>query len=345
MKELQIWKDEPPSHWDDLVCRLDGTVFHSSIWAAYQSKIQNARPLFLLSHEQSSGEEVGAVALFKQSSHPILSIFVRELVLLSHPFTDNKDKETGRKFIEQCELVAKAWGCSRITLDSFFSGRSAFVPVENRYREVRRVEFVVDLRRESSVLWKGIKKDQRERIRRLEREGVEFLQGTQLEDLKGLQLAREATQEKRTSKGQPYHLSSDETLYQYIDQYLMKSGVGRVFLAKRNEEILAAIFYSIFNGKAYSIFSGSTATGYTLSAQSGLFWEAVTQFQKEGFCELNRGGVPESAETQGNPLHGIYQFKKRLGTTPQLCRSGVKILNPVKEKISRAWERIRALRP
>ena len=91
-------------------------------------------------------------------------------------------------------------------------------------------------------------------------------------------------------------------------------------------------------------FSGSTSAGYRLSAQSGLFWEAVKQFQEDGFRELNRGGVPESASMQNDSLHGIYLFKKRLGTTPLTCRSGIKILSPMKEKVSRMWERIRALK-
>jgi len=342
--DFEVWKGSPPLHWDELVCRCNGTVFHSSLWAEYQSKIQNACPYFLLTKNETGEEGGGTVALFRKSELPIVSTYSRELVLLTHPFMYKENGQASQKFFAQCEKLGQEWGCSRITIESFGSGGSPFVPIEHGYQESRRVEFFLDLRRERTSLWEGIKKDQRERIRRLEREGVVCIKGTDLEDLKGLKLVREATQEKRAQKGQNYSLSSDEKVYEHLDRYVIKRGIGRVFLAKREDEILAAIFYATFNGKAYSVFSGSTVAGYRLSAQSGLYWEAVKQFQAEGFRELNRGGVPESASLQDDPLHGIYQFKKRLGTTPMTCRSGVKILSPVKEKVSRILDRMRALR-
>ena len=344
MKDLEVWEDSSPTHWDEMVCQFNGTVFHSSIWAEYQKNIQNAVPVFIFAKGKTSEAGVGTVALFRQSRLPIVSTFVRELVLLAHPFTGLGDGNESRKFFEQCEELGRQWGCSRLSIESFYSGYSSFVPEEHGYEESRRVEFYLDLQRENSNLWLGIKKDQRERIRRLERQGIVITEGTSLDDLKGLKLVREATQGKRALRGQNYSISKDETMYQQLDQYLTKRGIGRVFLAMQEGEVIAAIFFATFNGTAYSVFSGSTTAGYKLSAQSGLFWEAVKRFQSEGFRELNRGGVPESASLEGDPLYGIYQFKKRLGTTPLTCRSGMKILNPLKEKLSRTWESVKALR-
>ena len=338
MNNLEVWNGTPPSYWDELVCRLNGTVFHSSLWAEYQGNIQNACPIFLLKKDGNGNEEAGAVALFRKSQIPAVAVFVRELVLLSHPFVDPKNTRAGEQFIGQCEELGRQWGCSRISIESFYSGYSPFLPQDHGYKEVRRVEFSLDLQRASDILWQGIKKDQRERIRRLERVGVVVSEGTGLEDLRVLKLVREATQGKRTLRGQHYTLSTDEKFYRQLDQYLLRPGIGRIFLAKLEDEILASIFYATFNGKSYSVFSGSTDRGYKLSAQSGLFWGAVKQFQSEGFRELNRGGVPESASIQGDPLHGIYSFKQRLGTTPLTCRSGIKILSSVKERVSKVCE-------
>ena len=325
MNTIEVWKKTPPPYWDEVACRLNGTVFHSSLWAEYQGEIQNACPVFLLLKDSDGHESAGAVALLRKSQIPAVAIFVRELVILSHPFMDHKDNRVSEQFFEQCEELGRQWGCSRVSIESFYSGYSPFFPHEYGYKEMRRVEFSLDLQRESSMLWQGIKKDQRERIRRLEREGVVISEGTCLEDLKGLKVVREATQGKRALRGQNYSLSADEKMYERLDRYLIRRGIGRMFLAKIEDEILASIFYATFNGTAYSVFSGSTDRGYKLSAQSGLFWGAVQQFQTEGFRELNRGGVPESASIKGDPLHGIYSFKQRLGTSPLICRSGIKI--------------------
>ena len=69
----------------------------------------------------------------------------------------------------------------------------------------------------------------------------------------------------------------------------------------------------------------------------------VEILQKEGFQELNRGGVPASAKDKNDSLHGIYSFKKRLGTSPQLCRSGELALNPIRYKLTVLRDKILGL--
>ena len=122
----------------------------------------------------------------------------------------------------------------------------------------------------------------------------------------------------------------------------LQRGCARLFVARMKGEVVAALFFAAFGGRAYSMFSGSLDSGYRVGAQSGLYWKAVETFTEEGFFELNRGGVPADAERSDHPLHGIYQFKLRLGTTPELCRSGRKVLSPAREQLSKLRDRIRA---
>ncbi|MGH7277529.1 MAG: GNAT family N-acetyltransferase, partial [Candidatus Rokuibacteriota bacterium] len=213
--------------------------------------------------------------------------------------------------------------------DSFSSGTSPFVPAEHGYEERHRIEFCVDLTLDTAALWQAMRKDQREKVRRLGREGVTLDAGSRPDDLGGLQLTREATRVRRTGRGQRYE-RSPEVLYEHLSEYLVKRGAGRLFVARLRGETIAAIFFVTFNGRACSIFSGSTEAGYRLGAQSGLFWTAVETFKAEGFIELNRGGVPASAAEEGDALQGIYLFKLRLGATPRLCRSGEKVVSPVR---------------
>jgi len=330
---IEIFQDSPPDDWDDAIKDLGGSIFHSSYWAEYQRHTQNCQPVFLRTRDSENKVNGSALAFYRQSTRPIASKFFRSLELSAHPATVS-DNETSSEIVEECEGYARQRGCYQITLNSNMSGESAFIPANGGYQEMTRYEFIVDLTRDSDSLWQEIAKDQRNRIRRLERDRVVIRVGKDIEDLQGLRIAREATQSKRSRKGQSYDLSDDDKFYEKVYSFLLEENVGRLFIAKTSSDVIAAIFFMTFNGQAYSMFSGSTDAGYKLGVQSGLFWEAVKAFKDDGFYLLNRGGVPAEAAQKGDDLHGIYEFKKRLGTTPILCRSGIKILHPLKYQLA-----------
>ena len=157
-----------------------------------------------------------------------------------------------------------------------------------------------------------------------------------------LREVREATRQRRERRNQGYQLSGEEGFYRRILDCLVRPGLGRLLVARHSGEAVAALFFSTFNRRAYSVFSGSTETGYRLGAQSALFWNAVTMFKGEGFVELNRGGVPASAADPADPLHGIYRFKARLGTSVLRCRSGSKVLSPGRMRLLAFRQRLSA---
>jgi GNAT acetyltransferase-like protein len=330
----------PPERWDETVCAFGGSFYHSTVWGEYQQKATGVLPIFLIRRDQTGSVTAGALALFRKSPRPIASLLSRSLVLTTHPFARDHQRDLCAGFVRECESYARSLGCISIGIDSFAVGQSDFCPSDLGYAETRRVEFCVDLRQSTDQLWKNISRDQRERIRRLSREGVSIEVGMDRDDLKGLKLAREFTQAKRSQQGQGYDLPDNGDFYETVFEYLVRRGAARLFLAKRGDEVVGAIFFAAFNNRASSIFSGSTELGYKLGAQSGLFWAAVESFKADGFQELNRGGVPESAAQESDPLHGIYRFKQRLGATPLVCRSGQKILSPLRERLLRLGRKI-----
>jgi hypothetical protein len=330
--KLEVSVSTAPDGWDKNVCAFGGAVYHSTLWAEYQHKVTGSLPVFLIGRDQV-GVSAGALGLFKKSDRPVVSLLSRSLLLSTHPFGREDEPDLRANFVRECEVYAKNLGCVSIGIDSFSAGQSSFRPEEFGYTETRRVEFCVDLRQSTDELWKNVSRDQRERIKRLGREGVSIEVGIKRDDLSGLKLAREFTQAKRFQQGQGYDLPAHGDFYETIFECLVQRGAARLFLARRAGETIGAIFFVIFNGQACSIFSGSTELGYKLAAQSGLYWAAVESFKADGFLELNRGGVPESAADASDPLHGIYRFKQRLGTTPRLCRSGHKILRPIHHRL------------
>lgn len=339
---VDCWSGTPPADWDENVRRLGGTVFQSSLWADYQRKSQNVEPVFLRARDGAGTTTGVALAAFSRSPWPLASLIFRTMRLTTHPLV--ADAGDAEEFMRLIEGRARAMGCSRLTLESFMSADSVFVPASRGYAESLRVEFHVDLTRPLDSLWTAIGKDQRDKIKRLARENVSIEEGGTRDDLQGLGVARVATQAKRAARGQGYNAETGNAYYADIFDNLMARGAGRLFVAREGGEVVAGLFFSTFNGRAYSVLSGATERGYRLGAQPGIYWAAVEALRGEGYTLLNRGGVPAAAENEGHPQHGIYAFKKRLGATPRLCRSGEIVLSPVRARLSDLRERLRDAR-
>lgn len=341
--ELQVYRGTAPPWWDDAVIRLGGNIFHSTRWSRYQQRAQHCEPVFFAAPGGASTPESMAVGFYRQSSNPLLSAVARSLELPTYPIAAGDDAGQLVAMMHGCERFARQAGCARLSVNSNMSGGSALDLAGLGYAGPGRVEFEVDLTGELDDIWKRIKKDQRDRIKRLERAGVSLEEGASMTDLRGLKLARESALERRRRSNQGYDLQSDESFYEDLFEALLAPGLARLFLAKADGEPIAALFFATFAAKAYSMFSGSTDAGYKLGAQSGLYWQAVQAFKNDGFVTLNRGGVPASAASEDDPLHGIYRFKHRLGTTPVPCRSGSKVLSPARHRIMAMRDKVREM--
>lgn len=338
--ELQITRGRAPEQWDEQLAQLGGNLFHSSGWAQYQRHLRGSTPLYVSAHDSNGGLAGMAALQHARSSIPVLAQISGQVELSAHPITAEGPQIV--PFMNALEKAMKELGCVRILLNSNMSADSGFVPAEHGYDVANRLEFLADLTRNEDELWSNIAKDQRARIRKLEREGIIVEQSGDRADLYGLRIARESAQERRTTKGQGYELTKSDAFYDRIYEHLVQSGIAKLFVARGADEIQAAILFGAFNGRAYSIFSGSTKEGYKMGAQSGLYWCAVRYFRERGFVQLNRGGLPASSESEEDPLHGIYRFKKRLGTEPVICTSGTKVLSPVKDSLNTFRRRLQS---
>lgn len=337
--ELTIHQGEAPDWWDTALSELGGNLFHSAGWSRYQQRLRGGVPLFVAARDQN--RLIGMALLhYKRSSVPVLAQISGHGELFAHPIV--AETRYMDSFLEAIESKIKSLGCVRVTLNSNMSANSSFAPVAHGYETAERLEFLADLSRDEDALWNAIAKDQRARIRKLERDGIVLEQSGDREDLYGLRVARESAQQRRTERGQGYELPKSDAFYERIHTDLVMPGIANLFVARGEQDIVAAILFGAFNGRAYSIFSGSTKEGYKMGAQSGLYWTAVKYFRERGFLELNRGGLPASAELEDDALHGIYRFKKRLGTEPVRCVSGTKVLSPMREGINEFRKKIQA---
>lgn len=339
--KLSVSVGEAPAGWDAVVVAVDGTVFHSAAWAGFQREVQGLEPVFIQATDGHNNPTGVALALFRRSRRPVIGRLLRSMEMPAYPAAAGAEPAVAGALLSEVERVARQQGCARLSVHSNFSGGSALALAPLGYATKNRVEFLVDLTSDGDTLWKAIKKDQRERIRRLERDGVQYEATSALEGMERLHAVRQTALERRLERDQGFDLPPDLEYYKLLHRTLVQPGAARLLLARQGGEVVAGILYSTFARRAYSVFSGSTEAGYKLSAQTGLFWFAVTTFKQEGYRLLNRGGVPAEAEQEGHELHGIYRFKHRLGTTPVHCASGDKVLSPFKVRVSQLRELLR----
>ena len=339
--KLSVDFREAPAGWNATVEAIGGTVFHSAQWAEFQRQVQGCEPIFIQARDETGNPLGVALALYRRSRRAVLGSLLRSMEMPAYPVAAGGDPAVASAILAEAERVARKLGCARLNVHSNFSSGSELALAPLGYTTKDRLEFMVDLTSDAETLWKAIKKDQRERIRRLERDGVRYEATSAEEGMDQLHAVRQTALERRLERDQGFDLPPDLEYYRLLHRTLVEPGAARLLLARQGGEVVAAILYATFAQKAYSVFSGSINAGYKLSAQTGLYWYAVTTFKQEGFRVLNRGGVPAEAAEEGHDLHGILRFKHRLGTTPVRSVSGEKVLSPVKDKLAKLRELIR----
>lgn len=321
--------DAVPRDWEQIIKTMGGSHFHAAAWVSYRASTLNARPVFFIGYDARDVAVGSAAGYIGQSSRMAIAPFTRRLTFETHPLVTEAAKTSATVFLDQILSEARRLGCVAFDLQSFFSGGSRALDDDTRdFVRSNRIEFVVDLRRPLDVVWTGISKEQREKIRRAEKVGITVHTSESRDAYQDLLALQVATRDRRTTQGQGYEIDTDGQRYDDLCATLTSAGLSRLFIASHDGRAVSAILFGTYNNRAYSIYSGSDPTGYKFSAPSLIFWRAMQWFHEHGFELVNRGGVSLEAKTPGHPQNGIYFYKSRLGTEEQLCTGAVADLRP-----------------
>lgn len=95
-------------------------------------------------------------------------------------------------------------------------------------------------------------------------------------------------------------------------QMLDKMNMGQMFVAKYNNQVLAAVYATIFFKKAYYKDGGSFSLYRNLMAPYLLQWEAIRWARSHGANSYDLVAVPPKSqiENKDHPQSGLYQFKR-----------------------------------
>jgi|GEM_PF-1045367 len=304
-----------PVEWRELIVRLDGNPFHlPEVWGVGADR-DMLRYLVWTSDAAPVAAAVGIVE--KRRLFRLLPGSVA-LHLPAAPVLRDGSGVLRQDLYVALRSACAERGVRNIVVDSRWgeppdlAGRLG-VPAEHSL-----VEFLVDLTRGEDAILRAMHKKHRKNLRLAQESGLEVVEDATLEAFLSVREMQQSSAERSSEKGNRYAIQ-DERFYRESFEAIYRDGPGRVLFARKDGEIVAALAYLEFGGKAVTVRSGSTVVGYETSAMYLLQYELIRRLAQRGFSELNIGGVPAEAAEDSHPQHGLYNYKRNYGGMPRAC--------------------------
>jgi lipid II:glycine glycyltransferase (peptidoglycan interpeptide bridge formation enzyme) len=267
------------------------------------------------------------------------------LNLESYPAARNCDPDLARSLIGQLVAFARNEGYRTFSVQSYCTEMP--IPDLDRlgFEMAPRIEFIVDLTQSLDSIWKGISDHHRRKIQKAEKHGLVLKESCTMEDLKQLILLLGSTSDRRNSRGDRMALL-ENAFYEETGKKLFSRNLGKLYLLMHGSEPVSAAFVTLYAGRGFYLWGGSSGKGYGMNAAALLFWKIFYRCRELGCREFNLGGVSASAEKQDSPSHGLFRFKSAFGGRKAYCVSGTienlqvfrGLLLAMAEKGRKAWQ-------
>ena len=217
--------------------------------------------------------------------------------------------------------LARAQRFARLAIDSFDGPWPAPELAALGFATHERLEFLLDLTGDEETRMSRIKSSHRRKVRAAEKAGVTVADETGSADIGLLRELQGSTQERRVDRGEQMELP-DAQQYQRLAATLVASGGGRLFVGRQDGVAVSAILCAVERSRAYYLMGGTSAAGFECNAATLVLWRAATLLAERGLAELNLGGVPRAAESEGHAEHGLWRFKEGFEPRRVECCSG-----------------------
>ena len=324
--KLEVTDYVDARQWNAKICSVGGNICHSSAQADYVVANHPNTTAQYLSLLSDTGELLGvAVGFQSRSPRKLIAPFTGRFWLDSVPAV-RPDVEDGlMQFLRQLEDYARSGGNTELDIGSSATGAGAVELETLGFDLTKRMEFELNLDLSEDELLKAMEYKRRKNINKARRLGVliEDLPGEQgIAELRRLQGHSGQRIVARGGRDITYkqHSGTDPV------RILLESGLGRIVVARVNDEIVSAGLFTHFNHLVYHTLSGHSADALKSQAPTFLIWDMILRYKKEGARRFNFGGCKISAVNQGDPEHGVYVYKKAFGAECIECTSGHKIL-------------------
>ena len=212
--------------------------------------------------------------------------------------------------------LARDLGHDELVIQPHWDTHLGTLPMLSSHVSEVVIEFVLDVNQDRPAIDANVHRVHRKNVRRAERDGVTVELNRSLDGLMTLRDMQHVSSARSADRGGGFFVR-DRSFFERLHDRLYSRGRGELLLAIHNQKAVAGLAYLIGAGRAMTVRSGSTEAGYDLRAMYLLQSHVIERVRERGILELNLGGVPEEAEREGHPQHGLYDFKKGWGGTEQ----------------------------
>jgi len=330
--KIRFEEDVNRNEWDERLCSMGGTIFHSSTWAEYGEKTSKRVVPKFITLVSEEGEILGIALGFHQfSSRKFISRFTKRLWLDAIPVVRNQSKTILYEFLTLLSKQAYDLGYLELFVGSYASDDVSEEMKELCFELRGRIEFVIDLDISEEDLWKGLAHKRRKNIRKSRRCGVilnEMTNDKGLAELRRLQGESISRIREREGISIGSHTDTQEDPL----RVLVESGHGRIIVAESDGEAVSASLFTCFNDLVYHTISGHSRKAFETQAPTLLLWEMILKYRSEGAKKFNLSGCKSDAVEENSSEHGIYNYKRAFGGDPIECASGRRIFHKYQEK-------------
>jgi hypothetical protein len=335
---LEVSNRVDPSEWDGLICRLGGTLFHSSTWAAYQqASSPHLVPLFAIWRSEGGQVRGAALAFLGESPNKLLAPLTRRFWTDALPLA--VEGVSRAELISLLEAEAVRRKAVELSIGSFASPGDAGLAGMG-FTVTHRFEFELSLLLSEEALWDAMESQRRNKIRKAGRVGITIQNLSPEEGCLHLRRLQAASNERILARGGPditRKAGGGDPV-----RLLLDSGMGRIVGAVVETEVVSAGLFVSFNGLVYYVLSGHTRRGLETQAPTLLLWETAKQYRSEGAARFNLGGSTSDALREDSSEHGVYLYKLAFGGARLDCFTGEKTLRANAARLAQKLKSVRS---
>lgn len=165
-----------------------------------------------------------------------------------------------------------------------------------------RFVYRLNIERPLEEILAGFESKTRYNIRLAARKGVAVSVGTEADLPAFYEVLRETAERDRfLVRGFEY--------YRVLWRCLVERGLGRLFLARYQGELIAGTIAFLFGDKAWYIYGASSNRHRQVMPNYALQWEMIRWAREQGCRLYDFRGISGDMDPS-NPLYGLYRFKK-----------------------------------
>ncbi len=336
--QLKI-SSQPPSHWDAMISRFNGNMFHSPQWAASR-RAGNCRPLYFELHDRQDDCRGIALGIETRSPVPIVGRLSRQLEFETFPVVCDDRNDLLRNMMQNIISSAADRACRRVVFNSYMSRTALPRSVEVDVDTEDRIEFVVNLAQSDDELVSKMSKHHKRKLKKACKHDLTFEHYQDLDAMQQFRKLQKRSRDRRLERGEEMAVMED-TYYETLGKRYFANDLGTVFMLTKDGTPVSAAFVAHYGSHALYMYGGSSDAGFKMDAPLLLFTRIFAHCREQGRRVFNLGGVPMQAREPEAPSHGLYRFKDGFGGEQRFCENVVaRNLNPGRDKLFNLGKRL-----